>query len=166
MAISTQPSRFYDAEAGGELQLQLEPVGAEFKILRRFGYRDPHYQEPFIIPADPVAFRTDLASIPWFFAWLVPGLGTHPPAILVHDALVLSKGEAGAHRPGGRQGRCRPDPAGRDGQPGHTGHPSLADLDRGHPGHRRHHPQAQVVLADHGDRHAAGDRRAGRGGHP
>ena len=42
MTISTQPSRFYDAESGGELQLQLQPVGAEFKILRRFGYRDPH----------------------------------------------------------------------------------------------------------------------------
>jgi len=97
MTISTQPSRFYDAEDCGELQLQLQSVGAEFKILRRFGYRDPHYPEPFIIPADPVTFRTDLASIPWFFAWLVPGLGTHLPAILVHDALVLSKGEAPAH---------------------------------------------------------------------
>ena len=91
MTISIQPSRFYDAESGGELQLQLQPVGAEFKILRRFGYRDPHYREPFIIPADPLTFHTDLASIPWFLAWLVPGLGTHLPAILVNDALVLSK---------------------------------------------------------------------------
>jgi uncharacterized protein DUF1353 len=166
MAISTQPSRFYDAEAGGELQLQLEPVGAEFKILRRFGYRDPHYQEPFIIPADPVTFRTDLASIPWFFAWLVPGLGTHLPAILVHDALVLSKGEAPAHI-GPAVDREDADRILRDAMASlGTGHPSLADLDRGHPGHRRHHPQAQVVLADRGDRHAAGDRRAGRGGHP
>jgi len=96
MAISTQPSRFYDAASGGELQLQLQPVGAEFKILRQFGFRDPHCREPFTIPADSLAFRTDLASIPWFFAWLVPGLGTHLPAVLVHDALVLSKGEAPA----------------------------------------------------------------------
>ena len=59
--------------------LQLEPDGARFRILRPFGYRDPAYAEPFIVPKDVATFRTDLASIPWFFAWLVPGLGTHLP---------------------------------------------------------------------------------------
>ena len=92
---TTEPSRFYDVATGGELQLQLQPVGAEFLVLRQFGYRDPHHSEPFVIPKDPVTFRTDLASIPWFFAWLIPGLGTHLPAILVHDALVPDKGQIG-----------------------------------------------------------------------
>jgi hypothetical protein len=50
-----------------------------------------------VIPADTVSFRTDLASIPWFFAWLVPGLGTHLPAVLLHDALVVQRGEAKSH---------------------------------------------------------------------
>jgi hypothetical protein len=94
---STAPSRFFDAESGDTMVLQLEPDGARFRILRPFGYRDPRYTEPFVVPADVVTFRTDLASIPWFFAWLVPGLGTHMPAVLVHDALVLRPGEAKSH---------------------------------------------------------------------
>jgi hypothetical protein len=49
------------------------------------------------VPAAVDAFRTDLASIPWFFAWLVPGLGSHLPAVLVHDALVLKRGEPKCH---------------------------------------------------------------------
>lgn len=77
--------------------LQLEPDGARFRILRPFAYRDPRYEEPFVVPADVATFRTDLASIPWFFAWLVPGLGTHLPAVLVHDALVLMPGEDKTH---------------------------------------------------------------------
>ncbi len=88
------PSRFYDVATGDELRLVLQPVGSEFRILRQFGYRDPRYREPFVIPRDVAGFRTDLASIPWFFAWLIPGLGTHLPAILVHDGLVPEAGGA------------------------------------------------------------------------
>jgi Protein of unknown function (DUF1353) len=77
--------------------LQLEPDGARFRILRPFGYRDPRYDEPFVVPVDVATFRTDLASIPWFFAWLVPGLGTHLPAVLLHDGLVLGPSEAKTH---------------------------------------------------------------------
>lgn len=91
------PDRFYDPATGGRMELQLEPEGARFKMLKPFGYQDPKHAEPFIVPADVAGFRTDLASIPWFFAWLVPGLGTHLPAVLVHDALVLKPGEAKAH---------------------------------------------------------------------
>jgi Protein of unknown function (DUF1353) len=94
---ATAPSRFYDVESEGKLILQLEPDGARFRILRPFGYRDPRHAEPFVVPADIVSFRTDLASIPWFFAWLVPGLGTHLPAVLVHDALVVNPGEGKTH---------------------------------------------------------------------
>jgi hypothetical protein len=91
---ATEPSRFFDAATGGTMVLQLEPDGARFRILRPFGYRDPAYGEPFIVPKDVATFRTDLASIPWFFAWLVPGLGTHLPAVLLHDGLVVGPKEA------------------------------------------------------------------------
>lgn len=93
----TQPSRFFDPATGGTMVLQLEPDGARFRILRQFAYRDDAYREPFVVPADVATFRTDLASIPWFVAWLVPGLGTHLPAVLVHDALVLKPGEGKTH---------------------------------------------------------------------
>lgn len=92
-----QVDRFYDAETGGEVQLQLQRDGSLFQILRQVGYRDPRHAGPFVIPADPLAFRTDLASIPWFFAWLVPGLGSHLPAVLLHDALVVQPGEPKTH---------------------------------------------------------------------
>ncbi len=97
--MSTPPTdRFFDVATGGDLQLQLQMAGVDFLLLRQFGYRDPHYPDrPFIIPRDQATFRTDLASIPWFFGWLIPGLGTHLPAILVHDALVLEPGEPPAH---------------------------------------------------------------------
>jgi hypothetical protein len=91
------PERFFDPVTGGTMVLRLEPDGARFKMLQQLGYRDPRYAEPFIVPADVDAFRTDLASIPWFFAWLVPGLGSHIPAVLVHDALVLKRGEPKCH---------------------------------------------------------------------
>ena len=94
---ATEPSRFFDAATGGTMVLQLEPDGARFRILRPFGYRDPAYDEPFVVPKDVATFRTDLASIPWFFAWLVPGLGTHLPAVLLHDGLVVGPTEGKTH---------------------------------------------------------------------
>lgn len=84
-------------ESGDKLVLQLEPDGARFRILRQFGYRDPVYDKPFVVPKDVASFRTDLASIPWFFAWLVPGLGTHLPAVLLHDGLVIGPREGKTH---------------------------------------------------------------------
>jgi len=94
---ATEPSRFFDPASGGTMVLQLEPDGARFRILRPFGYRDPGYVEPFVVPSDVATFRTDLASIPWFFAWLVPGLGTHLPAVLLHDGLVVKPDEGKTH---------------------------------------------------------------------
>ncbi len=94
---ATRPERFYDVETGGPLQLQLQPEGARYRLLRAFGYRDPAYQDAFVVPADLDGWRTDLASIPWFFAWLVPGLGTHLPAVLLHDGLVVGRGEDPTH---------------------------------------------------------------------
>ncbi len=89
--------RFYDVETGGELELVLRSDGECFQILRTFGYQDPKYTEPFVVPADVASFRTDLASIPSFFAWLVPGLGKHLPAVLLHDGLIVNPGEEKTH---------------------------------------------------------------------
>jgi hypothetical protein len=94
---ATEPSRFFDPRTHGPMVLQLEPDGARFRILRQFGYRDPTYDEPFVVPKNVDTFRTDLASIPWFFAWLVPGLGTHLPAVLLHDGLVVGPKEGKTH---------------------------------------------------------------------
>ena len=92
-----EPSRFYDVETDGPIQLQLRQHGADFRVLRQFGYRDPRYGEAFIVPADVDTFTTDLASIPVLFAWLVPGLGTHLPAVVLHDGLVVSPGGKPTH---------------------------------------------------------------------
>jgi Protein of unknown function (DUF1353) len=93
----TQPSRFYDVASNGPVQVQIQQVGSSYRIVRQLGYRDPRYQEPFIVPADVDTFSTDLASIPWMFAWLVPGLGTHLPAVLLHDGLVTDRGQPPTH---------------------------------------------------------------------
>ena len=94
----TQPSRFFDVATGGPVQVQIEQVGATYRLVRQFGYRDPgHDGEPFIVPDDVDTFTTDLASIPWMFAWLVPGLGTHLPAVLLHDGLVVGRGQPPTH---------------------------------------------------------------------
>lgn len=55
---------------------------------RRIGFEDEHLGV-LLVPADLDAFRTDLASVPSLFQWLVPRTGAHLPAALVHDALVL-----------------------------------------------------------------------------
>lgn len=94
----TETSRFYDVGTGApNVQLELRQDGAGFRMLRQFGYRDPRHAEPFVVPADVGAFSTDLASVPGVFAWLVPGLGTHLPAVLLHDALVLGDRETKQH---------------------------------------------------------------------
>lgn len=63
------------------------PEKEVFALERRIAYHHPAYSEPFIVPARK-DFRTDLASVPAIFTWLVPRSGVHLPAALVHDALV------------------------------------------------------------------------------
>jgi hypothetical protein len=46
-----------------------------------------------VVPSDVEAFRTDLASVPRVFTWLVPPTGTHLPAALIHDGLIDEPGE-------------------------------------------------------------------------
>lgn len=91
-------SRFFDATTGEVMRIELRQCGGSFKLLRAFGYRDPRYTEAFVVPANLEDFTTDLASIPWFFAWLVPGLGTHLPAVILHDGLVRAEGALPDHR--------------------------------------------------------------------
>ena len=90
-------SRFFDPDSGEpQVHIELRQDGAGFRMLRRIAYRDPTYGV-LAGPVDVEHFRTDLASVPWVFAWLVPGLGTHLPAVLLHDMLVLKPGEEPAH---------------------------------------------------------------------
>jgi Protein of unknown function (DUF1353) len=89
------PGDFFDADTGGEALFQLEHIGGrQFKLLRQFGYVDlmpPH--NVFKVPRDVEVFRTDLASTPDYFTWLIPGIGEHLPAILLHDGLIFGEGE-------------------------------------------------------------------------
>ena len=81
--------RFFDVDTGGPLRLELvSHDGTRFRLLRRFGYRDPRHSQPFVVPASTESFLTDLTSVPWFFTWLVPRTGPHLPAAVLHDGLV------------------------------------------------------------------------------
>lgn len=88
MTISAH-SRFTDTETGGALRLELLSIdGHRFAMLRRITYDSPGYDEPFTVPADLAHFRTDLASVPGVFTWLVPRSGVFLPAAVLHDGLV------------------------------------------------------------------------------
>lgn len=58
-----------------------------FSMGRRIAYDDRRLGE-LLVPADTASFRTDLASVPALFTWLVPTTGAHLPAALLHDGLV------------------------------------------------------------------------------
>jgi hypothetical protein len=89
--------QFFDPETGGEARFVLErDRPGVFRMQRQFGYHDPEVGT-LIVPADVKRFRTDLTSVPWFFAWLIPPLGEHLPPALLHDALVLTDAEPQAH---------------------------------------------------------------------
>ena len=91
---------FFDAETGGPVQVVLELCGpVDFRLHRQIGYRDPKHGT-LLVPKDPDTFLTDLTSVPWFFAWLVPSLGTHLLAALLHDGLVVPEGADPTHEGG------------------------------------------------------------------
>ena len=80
---------FYDPSDGGPLRLELLSVnGTRFRILQRMAYRSDRYAEPFEFPASLDDFRTDLASVPALFTWLVPRTGDFLPAAVLHDSLL------------------------------------------------------------------------------
>ena len=55
---------------------------------RYIGYRSADGRL-FAVPHDLSDFDSDLTSMPWPFAWLVPGVGKHIPGVLLHDGLVV-----------------------------------------------------------------------------
>ncbi|MDQ3739198.1 MAG: DUF1353 domain-containing protein [Actinomycetota bacterium] len=95
---------FFDAESPGmaapaRILLERHEVdGIEtFQIVRRFGFHDPGFEQPFIVPADIETFRSDLTSVPVLFTWLVPRTGNHLPAALLHDGLVYTPDEPASY---------------------------------------------------------------------
>jgi len=95
----TQRRRFYDGGDDTEppdrsaperivLEQDLSARVEVFAMRRRVGYDDEEVG-PLLVPADLERFRTDLASVPSVFTWLVPRTGHHLPPALVHDALVI-----------------------------------------------------------------------------
>lgn len=80
---------FRDATDGGPLRLELRSInGRDFALLRPIAYHSDDYAEPFVLPADLATFRTDFASVPWVFTWLVPRSGRFLPAAVLHDAIT------------------------------------------------------------------------------
>ncbi|WP_420452374.1 DUF1353 domain-containing protein [Ilumatobacter sp.] len=67
-------------------------VREEFSLGRHIAYVDSKVGV-VIVPADLGPFRTDLTSVPRFFAWLVPKTGLHLPAAILHDGLVHDEAE-------------------------------------------------------------------------
>jgi hypothetical protein len=63
-----------------------------FRLDEPIGYWDREVGG-ILVPANLATFRTDLMSVPRYFAWLVSPTGVHLPAALLHDGLVLNPGE-------------------------------------------------------------------------
>jgi hypothetical protein len=99
---SAEPGRFFDGGTASaapdpssppRIVLERVEVGdvrrrtERFRMQRRIAYRDREYGV-LLVPADPGAFESDLASVPALFTWLVPRTGRHLPPALLHDGLV------------------------------------------------------------------------------
>jgi hypothetical protein len=63
-----------------------------FALLRPIAYWDREHDKPHVIPARLDDFYSDLTSVPFIFAWLVPRTGPHLLAALLHDGLVGGEG--------------------------------------------------------------------------
>lgn len=84
---------FFDPDTGaiGVPEFGLVRIGAgEFRMQSRIGYKHPQYAEPFVVPGHDQmgTFTTDLTSVPGPFQWLVPVVGAHLPAAIIHDGLI------------------------------------------------------------------------------
>ncbi len=99
MTPRSAPQRgFFDPRTGGPPVFELRRDGPRvFRLVHPFAYRDERYDDAFVCPADTDTFTTDLNSVPAVFSWIVPTHGTHLPAILLHDALVVPHGEPPTH---------------------------------------------------------------------
>lgn len=114
--VRPQALRFYDGglpagphgpgvrpDPNAEPRIVLERVTAArqelFRLGRRVAYLDRELGE-LLVPGDLDRFRTDLASVPWLFTWLVPRTGAHLPAAILHDGLVDPDPSRGVAGPG------------------------------------------------------------------
>jgi len=93
---------FCDPVTGGPARLELLSIdGHAFQLLRSLEYRSDDHDEPFVFPVDLEHFRTDMASVPSMFGWLVPRSGVFLPAAVLHDALTAYGDESGPGAPAG-----------------------------------------------------------------
>jgi hypothetical protein len=90
--------RFFDPQTDGPARLEFVRLGTKrFSVCRQFAYADDHHpDEAFIVPND-LAWECDLASTPTALTWVVPVLGEHFPAIVLHDALVIEPDDEPSH---------------------------------------------------------------------
>lgn len=88
-----------DEDGPGRIVLERHVVeGREvFALLEPIGYRDHHHDDAFVVPAEAATFRSDLASVPALFTWLVPRSGIHTPAALLHDGLMAGPDGVALH---------------------------------------------------------------------
>ncbi len=71
---------------GGKADVVLEQTAdKQFKVMRPFWYDVPDTSTTYEVWK---GFKTDLASVPWFFWWLVSSYGHQTRAALVHDTLI------------------------------------------------------------------------------
>lgn len=67
-------------------KVHLEQIAPNcFRLRRGFRYRETDQSPPIVIPA---GVKTDLASVPWPFWWLIASYGRHTKAVLLHDSLI------------------------------------------------------------------------------
>ena len=62
------------------------PEEKKFRVYLAFGYHVGSEDSDEIIEV-PEGYMSDLASIPWFARWLIPKLGRHAQAAVLHDIM-------------------------------------------------------------------------------
>lgn len=91
----------------------LDENGRErFRLSRRIGYVNPEIGR-IVVPKD-LTWTTDLTSVPSFLTWLVPKTGSHLPAAILHDGLVMAKNEPDSYHAGRKIYRDEADRVFRD----------------------------------------------------
>lgn len=77
-------------------KVHLEQIAPNcFRLRRGFRYKEPDGSAPYLIPAGA---KTDLASVPWPFWWLIASYGRHTKAVLLHDSLINDELPLGKRR--------------------------------------------------------------------
>ncbi len=89
---------FFGSNIHTKASFVLEWIADErFALREQFRYRYEKTGDIFIVPRELGRFSTDFASVPSFATWLVPRVGNHAPAAVLHDALVAPQGAPTDH---------------------------------------------------------------------